>query len=225
MSCVDSIYWQKGETAPVNTPLLFIHRQIASFLKKTKQKLFTAQYKTAIQRDFEAVTRCKMHCQKNPWKFPHWGNIFKSFTFSFALYFTPRSSPPLAHSHLSLQSTISPRCSYKFKDTETAVPVIWQIYKQRKTLNFSFIVTKTHARTRKKERKKKITRKQLEVNCFFLNRKALFWNIFQSQGASDQVLCVFPILCGIWLQTRKVHSSMVVVFSSLMLYQERNFCI
>lgn len=118
-----------------------------------------------------------MHCQKNPWKFPHWGNIFKSFTFSFALYFTPRSSPPLAHSHLSLQSTISPRCSYKFKDTETAVPVIWQIYKQRKTLNFSFIVTKTHARTRKKERKKKITRKQLEVNCFFLNRKALFWNI------------------------------------------------
>lgn len=164
MSCVDSIYCtirrvnritfsrQKGETAPVNTPLLFIHRQIASFFLK---KLFTAQYKTAIQRDFEAVTRCKMHCQKNPWKFPHWGNIFKSFTFSFALYFTPHSSPPLAHSHLSLQSTISPRCSYKFKDTETAVPVIWQIYKQRKTLNFSFIVTKTHthAHERKKEKK------------------------------------------------------------------------
>lgn len=77
MSCVDSIYCtirrvnritfsrQKGETAPVNTALLFIHRQIASFKKKQKN-LFTAQYKTAIQRDFEAVTRCKMHCQKNP---------------------------------------------------------------------------------------------------------------------------------------------------------------
>lgn len=48
MSCVDSIYCtirrvnritfsrQKGETAPVNTALLFIHRQIASFKKNKK---------------------------------------------------------------------------------------------------------------------------------------------------------------------------------------------
>lgn len=56
MSCVDSIYCtirrviritfsrQKGETAPVNTPLLFIHRQIASFLKnKTKTVYSTIQ--------------------------------------------------------------------------------------------------------------------------------------------------------------------------------------
>lgn len=162
---------------------------------------------------FEAVTRCKMHCQKNPWKIPHWGNNFFFLNHSLFLSLCFWHRQPLlfhssfAHSRFSLSSTFLPICSYKFKDTETAVPVVWQIYKQRKRLDFSFIVTKTQ----------KTQESSLKSTIFFLNRKAPYWNIFQSLGASDQVLNIFLIVDGIWLQIREVHSSMVVLFSSLML--------
>lgn len=189
MSCVVSIYCtihrvdrisfsrQKRWICPGLTcpfVVFFTHRQIASFFLK----LFTAQYKTAIQRVFEAVTRCKMHCQKNPWKNPHWGNILKIIHFFLPLCIQrpPLSPFPEAPAHsrpFPSRNTFSPRCSYKFLRTQKqTVPVTWQIYKQRKRLDFSFIVTKTQ---------KKNTRKQLEINhVLFLNRKAPYWNIFQS---------------------------------------------
>lgn len=73
MSCVVSIYCtihrvkqisfsrQKRKTALLTCPMFLYTDRLHLF-----KKLFTAQYKTAIQRVFEAVTRCKMHCQKNP---------------------------------------------------------------------------------------------------------------------------------------------------------------
>lgn len=70
MSCVVSIYCtihrvncisfsrQKGETAPVNMPLVFNTQTDCIFcLQHNTKQLFNV---------FEAVTRCKMHCQKNP---------------------------------------------------------------------------------------------------------------------------------------------------------------
>lgn len=164
---------------------------------------------------FEAVTRCKMHCQKNPWKIPHWGNIFKiiHFFFHFVLNAATLS---LSHSCFLLLSLThvfpSPTHSYRdvatsFKDTETAVPMIWQNYKQRKRLDFSFIVTKTQ----------KHEKAAWNQTCFLWNRKKLCTEIyFNPRGASDQVLNNFLIESGMWLQTREVHSSMVVS-SSLML--------
>lgn len=76
------------------------------------KELFTAQYKTAIRCVFEAVTRHKMHCQKNPWKIPHWGNIFffvvlKSFAFSFNAATAPWPPPPTGP--FLLPNTFSPK--------------------------------------------------------------------------------------------------------------------
>lgn len=169
--------------------------------------IFRLQHNTKQLFDvFEAVTRCKMHCQKNPWKIPHWGNIFKIIHFLFHFVFSAATAHLTALTHVfPSRATFSPRCSYKFKDTETAVPVIWQTEKR---LVFSFIVTKTQ----------KHKKAALNQPYSFFNRKAPYWNIFQPKGASDQVLHVFLIVSEIWLRTRAVHSSMVVLSSSSMLY-------
>lgn len=68
---------QKGQTVLVNMPLVFIHRQIALYIYICIRihvhayvyiciYIKTAQYKTASQQVSGAVTRCKMHGQKNP---------------------------------------------------------------------------------------------------------------------------------------------------------------
>lgn len=174
MSCVVSIYCtihrvnrnsfsrQKGQTVLVNMPLVFTHRQIASFF--FFYKLFTAQYKTAIQHVFEAVTRCKMHCQKNPWKIPHWGNIFKIIHFFFRFVFLRchPSSAPLLLIRVFLSR------AHSYQDVATSLrtqkrPFLWsgKFTNREKRRNFSFIVTKTEKKTKQKQKK---TRKQLEIN-------------------------------------------------------------
>lgn len=162
VNCI-SFSRQKGPTALVNMPLVFflytdrLHLIYIYILK-------TAQYKTAIQRVFEAVTRCKMHCQKNPWKFPHWGNIFlkkeNHSLFSLRQYSSAPSlllcscrTPnffsflyplPRAHSRRDVATSLRTR--------KRAFPWSGKNLQTEKRLSFSFLVTKTQ---------KKNTRKQL----------------------------------------------------------------
>lgn len=61
--------------------------------------------------------------------------------------------------------TFSPRCRYRFTDTETDVPAIWQHLQSRKRrVSLSSKYKGARARTQSRRKKKKSTRKQLWIN-------------------------------------------------------------
>lgn len=108
---------QKGETAPIHMPLCFKTQTDCIYFKNCLQH-------NTKQLVFEAVTRCKMHCQKNPWKIPHWGNVFYFIHFFFHFVFSAATSLPLS---LTL---VFPSESHSYWDVATSLrtqkrPFLW----------------------------------------------------------------------------------------------------